>query len=139
MLPLCHLSFFYTFYCGLCIHFCINDCLISFLLIYFPSKEPSSVPDSSTKNDTAGEQDGNNTVASPYRNENVEGEDILPSSNVEVPFNAKLASLSTGEVTFSLSCTSVLWGPDIFLPSHDPSLKTDNVEIYVCLLGGIWN
>lgn len=59
--------------------------------------EPSSVPDSSTKNDTAGEQDGNNTVASPYRNENVEGEDILPSSNVEVPFNAELASSSTGE------------------------------------------
>ena len=105
--------------------------MISFLLIYFPSKEPSSVPDSSTKNDTAGEQDGNNTVASPYRNDNIEGEDILPSSNEEATFNAELASSSMREVTFSLSCTLVLWGPDIFLPSHDPSLKIDNVEICV--------
>lgn len=62
------------------------------------------------KNDTAGKQDGHhNTVASQCRNENVEGEDILPSSNGDITSNAELvSSLSIGEVNFSLSCSSVL-------------------------------
>ncbi|CAJ2632911.1 unnamed protein product [Trifolium pratense] len=59
--------------------------------------EPSSVRESSSKNDTVGEQDGNNTVASQYRNENVEGEDVLPSSNEEANSNAELASSSMVE------------------------------------------
>lgn len=75
------------------------------------------------ENNAAGKQDGHNTVASQCRDQNVEGENILPSSNEEATSNAEPASLSMGEVKICLICSSVLGGPVFYFPSHDQILK----------------
>ncbi|XP_004493818.1 probable inactive histone-lysine N-methyltransferase SUVR2 isoform X2 [Cicer arietinum] len=55
------------------------------------------VPISMILPETTGKHNGNNTVALQCRNKNVDGEDILPSSNEEATSNAELASSSMGE------------------------------------------
>lgn len=60
------------------------------------------------KNDATGKQDGHGIVASQCRDEDVEGEEVLPSLNEEATSNADLASSSMGEVKVSQSCIPVL-------------------------------
>ena len=77
-----------------------------FILIYFRSKEPSSGGDSLMG--TAGKKDCHDTVVSQCRDEDVEHEDVFPSSNEEATSNVYVALSSMGEVKISLSCSSVL-------------------------------
>ncbi|KAJ1416652.1 WIYLD domain [Sesbania bispinosa] len=75
--------------------------------------EPSSGRDYSMKNDSAGLQDGHDTVASQGRGEDGEGEDILPSSNEEVASNVELTPSCTGNCVLSskpCSCSNKTGG-----------------------------
>jgi len=53
-------------------------------------------------------QDVHDTVVSQCRDEDVEHEDVFPSSNEEATSNVYVALSSMGEVKISLSCSSVL-------------------------------
>ncbi|KAK7336905.1 hypothetical protein VNO77_17458 [Canavalia gladiata] len=72
--------------------------LMSFVLI--PPKEQSNGRDS-PMNGAAGKQDGHDMVALHYRDVDVEGEDILLSSNEEATSDVDLVLSSVGEVKIS--------------------------------------
>ena len=77
-------------------------------------------------NGPAEQQDGNDTLASQCRDEEIGGEDHLHSSNEVVTSNVEIASSPMGEVKNSLSCSSVLRGLDFRLPSCDQLLKMED-------------
>ncbi|KAJ1416653.1 WIYLD domain [Sesbania bispinosa] len=82
--------------------------------------EPSSGRDYSMKNDSAGLQDGHDTVASQGRGEDGEGEDILPSSNEEVASNVELTPSSMGEE-----------GPEEITPTVDSSKEFETNDTLI--------